>query len=136
MSKKSKGFTLVELVIVIAVIGILAAVLIPSFVSVINDANETAAQVEGEKLRAQIIKKYLDFDAFCTKYESEKAECLKGNMLTIGEIVIELFSENEKDSIKVNSDSEKKELIYRTKTDYRVTITANEVVVEKGKELE
>ncbi len=134
MSKKSKGFTLVELVIVIAVIGILAAVLIPSFVSVINDANETAAQVEGEKLRAQIIKKYLDFDAFCTKYESEKAECLKGNMLTIGEVVIELFSATEEDSIKV--DKAKKELIYRTKTDYRVTITANEVVVEKGKELE
>ena len=34
-----KGFTIVELVIVIAVIGILAAVLIPTFSGVIDDAN-------------------------------------------------------------------------------------------------
>lgn len=38
-----KGFTLVELVIVIAVIAILAAVLIPTFSNVINKANESAA---------------------------------------------------------------------------------------------
>ena len=37
-----KGFTIVELVIVIAVIAILAAVLIPTFTSVIKKANESA----------------------------------------------------------------------------------------------
>lgn len=39
-----KGFTIVELVIVIAVIAILAAVLIPTFSSVISKANQSAAQ--------------------------------------------------------------------------------------------
>lgn len=39
-----KGFTIVELVIVIAVIAILAAVLIPTFVSLINKANMSADQ--------------------------------------------------------------------------------------------
>ena len=34
-----KGFTIVELVVVIAVVAILAAVLIPTFVSVVNKAN-------------------------------------------------------------------------------------------------
>ncbi len=38
-----KGFTIIELVIVIAVIGILAAVLIPTFSGVIEKANESAA---------------------------------------------------------------------------------------------
>ena len=38
-----KGFTIVELVIVIAVIGILAGVLIPTFSNVTKSANETAA---------------------------------------------------------------------------------------------
>lgn len=38
-----KGFTIVELVIVIAVIAILAAVLIPTFATVIKKANENAA---------------------------------------------------------------------------------------------
>ena len=37
-----KGFTIVELVIVIAVIAVLAAVLIPTFASLIKKANESA----------------------------------------------------------------------------------------------
>lgn len=41
-----KGFTIVELVIVIAVIGILAAVLIPTFSSVIDKANASKALQE------------------------------------------------------------------------------------------
>ena len=36
-----KGFTIVELVIVIAIIAILAAVLIPTFASLIQKANES-----------------------------------------------------------------------------------------------
>ena len=45
MNKKNnrKGFTTVELVIVIAVIAILATVLIPTFSGLVGDANKTAA---------------------------------------------------------------------------------------------
>ena len=39
-----KGFTLVELVIVIAVIAILAGVLIPTFSNVVANANKAAAE--------------------------------------------------------------------------------------------
>ena len=42
MNKFKKAFTLVELVIVIAVIAILAAILIPTFSNVIEKANENA----------------------------------------------------------------------------------------------
>ena len=42
--KTKKGFTIVELVIVIAVIAILAAVLIPTFGGVIEKANKSAVQ--------------------------------------------------------------------------------------------
>ena len=44
MNKKNnrKGFTIVELVIVIAVIAILATVLVPTFGNVISDAKNTA----------------------------------------------------------------------------------------------
>lgn len=41
--KNRKGFTIVELVIVIAVIAILAAVLIPTFSGVVGKANESSA---------------------------------------------------------------------------------------------
>ncbi len=44
--KNRKGFTIVELVIVIAVIAILAAVLIPTFSGVIQRANQSAALQE------------------------------------------------------------------------------------------
>ena len=46
MNKKmnKKGFTIVELVIVIAVIAILAAVMIPTFGGIINTANESAVK--------------------------------------------------------------------------------------------
>lgn len=44
--KAKRGFTITELVIVIAVIAILAAVLIPTFSNVIDRANESAAMQE------------------------------------------------------------------------------------------
>lgn len=44
--KNRKGFTITELVIVIAVIAILAAVLIPTFSSLISKANKSAALQE------------------------------------------------------------------------------------------
>lgn len=44
--KNRKGFTITELVIVIAVIAILAAVLIPTFTSIVTKANQSAALQE------------------------------------------------------------------------------------------
>ena len=52
---KQKGFTIVELVIVIAVIGILAAVLIPVLNSLINKADESKARQEV----MGVVKEYL-----------------------------------------------------------------------------
>ncbi len=48
MFKNKKGFTIVELVIVIAVIAILAAVLIPTFSSVIENAKKSSAVQEAK----------------------------------------------------------------------------------------
>ena len=42
INSKKKGFTIVELVIVVAVIAILAAVLIPTFSNLVKKANESA----------------------------------------------------------------------------------------------
>lgn len=48
MKNNKKGFTIVELVIVIAVIAILAAVLIPTFSSVTQSAKESAAMQQAK----------------------------------------------------------------------------------------
>ena len=49
-----KGFTIVELVIVIAVIAILAGVLIPTFANVVEKANQSAAMQEAAALYKEV----------------------------------------------------------------------------------
>ena len=50
-----KGFTIVELVIVIAVIAILAAVLIPTFSGIVEKANESAALQEAKGIMTEYV---------------------------------------------------------------------------------
>ena len=56
-----KGFTITELVIVIAVIAILAAVLIPTFGGIINKANDSAHLQEARSIMTQYVA-YKDAD--------------------------------------------------------------------------
>ena len=52
---KRNGFTLVELIIVIAVIGILTAILIPVFTNVVNKANEKSALSDARNIVEEYI---------------------------------------------------------------------------------
>lgn len=66
MNKKNnrKGFTIVELVIVIAVIAILATVLVPTFGNVIKDANDTALLQEVKNEYTNYTIKYATSEDF------------------------------------------------------------------------
>ena len=54
MSNKTTGFTLVEILIVVIILGILAAIVIPQFTEASNDARNSALVSDLQTLRSQI----------------------------------------------------------------------------------
>jgi prepilin-type N-terminal cleavage/methylation domain-containing protein len=72
-----KGFTIVELVIVIAVIAILAGVLIPTFAGITNKAKDSAALQEATNVLKAYVADYAStdevVDLYIIKFEDGKA---------------------------------------------------------------
>ena len=75
--KNRKGFTTVELVIVIAVIAILAAVLIPTFSGLITKANNSAIVQEARNLYTNYVTA-VDYAAGETADETAVIKVVKG----------------------------------------------------------
>jgi type IV pilus assembly protein PilA len=65
MNKNEKGFTLIELMIVIAIIGILAAIAIPQFAAYRQRSYNSAAQSDLKNAATAQEAYYVDFSTYC-----------------------------------------------------------------------
>ena len=60
--KKAEGFTLVELIVVIAILGILAAVAVPAYSGYLTKANEAADMVQLDAVKTAVQAAYAKED--------------------------------------------------------------------------
>ena len=103
--KKAKGFTLVELVVVIAIIGVLAAILVPTMLNYVRKAKLKAANTNAktaynavqEFFTEQMATKGLGIDAVLAQYGGNVVDCNippKSNMTPAQKAVHDILAVN------------------------------------------
>ncbi|HBU69176.1 MAG TPA: hypothetical protein DEE98_02210 [Elusimicrobia bacterium] len=83
--KKSKGFTLIELMIVVAIIGILSAIAIPKFADLIRKSNEGATKGNLGAVRSAISIYYGELEGWFPVPTASGAQTAAGSL---GELLV------------------------------------------------
>jgi len=82
-----KGFTLVEILIVVIIIGILAAIVIPQFTEASNDARDSAVASDLQTMRSQVELYRMQHTGNYPTVFDGTAACQMSNKTTIAGVV-------------------------------------------------
>jgi general secretion pathway protein G len=72
VTRTTEGFTLIEIMVVVVIIGILAATIIPQFVGTTHDAKVSAAKAHVAELESALERFYVHMDRYPTMEEGLK----------------------------------------------------------------
>lgn len=78
-----KGFSLIELIIVIAIMAILAAIIVPTVINKVSEANKTAAATEAQNLANAIQQDIIELSAGGTNATTTYVDSVSGSTINI-----------------------------------------------------